>query len=287
MVKIALAQYPITFHKSLPDWEKHVEKWIGEAAKEKAQFILFPEYGAMELTSLLTADERIDLKTQSKNLKKYLEPFIEFYEKQAVQHKVWIIAPSFPLLLENGKTVNRAYVFSPNGQEGFQDKIYMTRFEDEDWNIQSGATELKIFKSPWFDFSIAICFDTEFAEPAIKAAHRGAKVLFAPSCTETLRGLHRVHVGARARALENQMYVAVAQTVGNAQWSPAVDINNGQAAVYGPPDLGFPEDGIIAVGELNQPSWLYSEIDVSLVDQVRTQGAVLNYKKHKQILKIS
>lgn len=284
MVKIALAQYPITFHRSLHDWENHVEKWVGEAAEAKSQMILFPEYGAMELTSLLAESERRDLPTQSKNLKKNLESFVKIYANLAAKYNLWIIAPSFPLLLENGKTVNRTYVFSPscqkNGPDGFQDKIYMTRFEDEDWNVQSGATELKVFKTPWFDFSIAICFDVEFAEPAIKAAHQGAKVLFAPSCTETLRGLHRVHVGARARALENQMYVAVAQTVGNAEWSPAVDINNGQAGIYGPPDLGFPEDGIVALGELNKPSWLYAEIDLALVDQVRSQGAVFNYKKH-------
>lgn len=93
-----------------------------------------------------------------------------------------------------------------------------------------------------------------------------------------MRGLHRVHVGARARALENQCYVVVSQTIGDAPWSLCVDKNQGIAAVFGPPDLGFPEDGIVAQGELNKPSWVYADIDLKKIEEVRTKGAVFNYK---------
>ena len=71
----------------------------------------------------------------------------------------------------------------------------MTRFEDEDWNIKAGEQTIKVFKIKDFRFSISTCFDVEFAALAIAAAQAGAQVLFAPSCTETMKGLNRVHLG--------------------------------------------------------------------------------------------
>ena len=68
---------------------------------------------------------------------------------------------------------------------------------------------------------IAICYDIEFPLIAHAMARAGAELILAPSCTDTIAGANRVHVGARARALENQVYVAVAPTVGQAPWSPA------------------------------------------------------------------
>jgi hypothetical protein len=66
--------------------------------------------------------------------------------------------------------------------------------------------------------------------------------------------------------------------VGDAPWSPAVDANRGAAAVYGPPDIGFPDDGVLALGELDRPSWVFAEIDLDRVAEVREQGAVLNHR---------
>jgi predicted amidohydrolase len=91
-------------------------------------------------------------------------------------------------------------------------------------------------------------------------------------------GYSRVEVAARARALENQCFVGVAPLVGEAAWSPATDINVGAAGLYGPPDLGFPPDGILARGELNRPGWVYGEIDPAAVARVRSEGQVLNHR---------
>ena len=100
----------------------------------------------------------------------------------------------------------------------------------------------------------------------------------APSCTETIRGATRVHVGARARAMEQQMYVAVSQTVNNALWSPAVDINYGYAAIYATPDQGLPEEGIVRLMSPQAEGWLVETLDMSLLETVRQEGQVFNYK---------
>lgn len=42
-MKVATAQYPITFHQDLKEWEIYFEKWILKAVQENAQVLLFPE----------------------------------------------------------------------------------------------------------------------------------------------------------------------------------------------------------------------------------------------------
>ena len=285
IIKIASAQYPIDFHKSMDDWKKKTAHWIQEAVMQKAEILLFPEYGAMELTSLLSESERLDLKNQAEKLKKYLDQFIDLFKTQAAQHKIYIIAPSFPVFHTELQTTNRVFIFSPMGQIEYQDKLHMTRFEDEDWNIQSGESIIKVFKNKKFSFAVSTCFDVEFAIPSMIAAQKGqAQIIFAPSCTETIKGANRVHIGARARALENQMYVVVAQTIGSAEWSPAVDINYGYAATYSPPDVNFENDGVISQGLPNVSGWIYSELNLDLLETVRSLGAVLNYKTHQKVL---
>ena len=283
LVKVAALQYPITFLNSFEDWQRKTEIWVQNCSLKGAEFVLFPEYGSMELTSLLNVDDRKNLKHQSLFLKPYLEKFIQTFQNLSAKYNSVIIAPSFPVFQSEHLTTNRVYVFAPNKKTGHQDKFFMTRFEDEEWGIQAGPKIIKIFKTEKFKFSISTCFDVEFAWPSCVAAQAGAEVVFVPSCTETIKGANRVHIGARARALENQIYTVVAQTVGHAEWSPAVDLNSGFAAVYATPDLGFSDDGVVAKGNINKEEILVSELDFNLIKNVRQNGAVLNYKHHSKL----
>ena len=97
-----------------------------------------------------------------------------------------------------------------------------------------------------------------------------------PSCTDSVAGFTRVRVGARARALEGQCVVVHSVTVGDAPWCPAVDANRGAAGVYGPPDVGFPEDGVLARGAMDAPGWTFANADRGAIARVRADGAVLN-----------
>jgi predicted amidohydrolase len=89
-----------------------------------------------------------------------------------------------------------------------------------------------------------------------------------------LAGANRVHVGARARALENQIYVAVAPTVGQAPWSLAMDNNIGWAAAYSAPDVGLPDDGALVAGSLNQPGWVTAGLDFGRLRSARRHAQV-------------
>jgi predicted amidohydrolase len=212
----------------------------------------------------------------------WLQDFIETYKKLAQSFKTIIVAPSFPVKI-NDKYFNRAYVFTSKGMAGYQDKFFMTRFENEEWGIHAAPKKLTVFETKHCTFGIQICYDSEFGTGTHHLAQNGVDVLLTPSCTETVRGAARVHTGARARAMEQQLYVVVSQTVGNALWSPAVDINYGYAGFYSTPDKNFPENGILASGQPQAESWLIAELNMDLIPKVRNDGQVLNYKDHLRL----
>lgn len=281
-VTIASAQYPITEHRDFTSWQNHTEKWVADAAIRGAELLLFPEYGTMELVSIFGEDVRNDIRRQINELDNLKAEFCTTFEALARKYGVIIVAPSIPVI-EEGKNLNRAFVFSTHGLMGYQDKFFMTRFENEQWGIDSAPKQLAVFEASWGKFGIQICYDVEFPIGARKLCEAGAKLILAPSCTETIRGATRVHVGARARALENQAYAVVSQTVGEAPWSPAVDLNFGHAAFYTTPDKGLPEEGILATKAAQEEGWLIQTIDFSLIDEVRRDGHVFNFKDQGRI----
>ncbi len=276
--RVAAAQYPIDRLEGWQAYEAKLGAWIEEAAREGAKLLVFPEYGAMELASLFPEPIPGDLKGQLAAVASLEERVAELHAGLARRHGVHILGASLPAADGDGRYVNRARLYGPEGGQGHQDKVVMTRFEREEWGVAGGSGGLRLFDTPLGWLGVCICYDVEFPLLARRLVEAGAEVILAPSCTETLRGYWRVRVGAQARALENQCLVVHSPTVGDAPWSPAVDANRGAAGVYGPPDLGFPEDGVVALGELDRPRWLYADLDLGAVARVREDGAVLNHR---------
>ena len=281
-VTIASAQYPVTYHLNFGAWKAHTEAWVRQAADLGAQLLLFPEYGSMELVSLLSPAEQADIRLQVRGMERLRADFCTVFADLALKHGAIIVAPSFPVGV--GEVVyNRCYVFGPGGQMGHQDKFFMTRFELEEWDVRPAPARLCVFEADWGCFGIQICYDVEFPIGSALLCEAGAEVLLAPSCTETLRGATRVHVGARARALEQQCYTVVSPLVGDAPWSPTVDVNFGFAAFYSTPDRFFPEEGILAKMPAQQPGWLTQTLDLALLATVRNDGQTLNFRDQQVI----
>jgi predicted amidohydrolase len=276
-VKIAAAQYDIAFLENWEAYRQKIERWVGEAAEQGAKILLFPEYGSMELASLFGQEVYSSLSKQLAAMQSLLDGYIELYKGLAQKHQCYIQSGTFPVRIEDEIYRNRAYLFMPNGEFDYQDKLMMTRFENEQWLINRGL-ELKCFDTEYGRIAINICYDSEFPLLARKQVEAGANLILVPSCTDTLAGYHRVRIGCQARALENQCYVVQSPTVGLAPWSEAVDVNIGAAAIYTPVDRGFPDNGILAIGELNAAQWVLAEIDPDQIAQVRENGQVFNYR---------
>lgn len=274
--RLAAAQFPAFSPERWADIETRIAQWVAEAAAERAQLLVFPEYGSMSLAHLDPAT-RGDLHGQIAAMQRYRDAWRDLHAQLAQAHGVYILAGSFPWQLDDGRYANRAFFCAPEGGIGHQDKCVMTRFEREQWQI-SGEPPLKVFETALGRIAVNICYDAEFPLLARAQAEAGAEIILVPSCTDTLAGYHRVRIGAQARALENQAYVVQSPIVGEAAWSPAIDVNIGAAGIYGPPDRGFPDDGVIAQGIINKPCWVYGEIDRSAVARVRESGAVRPFR---------
>ncbi len=271
---IAAAQYPI---EQLADWNSYVAKltlWVETAVAGGAALAVFPEYGAMELASLDPATMG-DLAGSLTSVSALLPQVDALHADLARRHGLHILAASAPCAVDGGSYVNRARLFTPGGKVGVQDKLVMTRFEREEWHVSSSAP-LRLFQTKLGKIGINICYDSEFPLLARAQVEAGMELLLVPSCTDSEHGYWRVRLGAQARALEGQCYAVQSPTVGTADWSPAVDINRGAAALYGPPDRGMPANGVLAIGEMDAAQWVFAEVDLGKVTELRADGGVLN-----------
>jgi predicted amidohydrolase len=270
--KVAAAQYPIDAVPDFAAWQTKVERWVDEAASAGANLLLFPEYAAMEL-SAIDPSTAGDLHGSLRTVIAVAETANAHYRALAMRNGLTILGSSMPTLCADGRVVNRATLFVPDGRSAYQDKIMMTRFEREQWDISGGDT-LRLIKTHLGPIGISICYDIEFPMIARTQAEAGATVILTPSCTDSMQGYWRVRIGAQARALENQCFVVQAPTVGMAPWSVAVDENFGAAGIFIPPDGDSPDDGVVALGEEGDSSWVFADIDVKRVTQWREQGTV-------------
>jgi predicted amidohydrolase len=274
-MKIATAAYPLD---PLPDWAAYNAKltdWVASAAGQGAELLVFPEYGALELSMLAGPEVAGDLEGCLRATSDLMIDVDDLHADLAARYCVHILAASAPVFDDaiGARPVNRARLFAPGGGRGIQDKQIMTRFERAPWDVVPGGN-LQIFDTALGKLAILICYDSEF--PLLARAVVGAEVLLVPSCTDTLAGYSRVRIGSMARALEAQCVSVMSSIVGEAPWSPAVDVNVGMGGIFGPPDIGFPPTGVIAEGTLNQPGWTIDEVDLARVAHVRADGGVLN-----------
>lgn len=282
-MKVAAFNYQMPNHSNFSKYTQYVEECVTKAHSLGAELILFPEYGSIELVSLMDKKIQKKLNEQLEEIQKYREEFLNLYLEQAKKFQIHIVLPSFPWKLENGSIVNRAYVVSEKGIEGYQEKNMMTRFENEEWQVSKGEGIQKVFEFKNIKFGINICYDVEFPDFARKLCSQGVKLILAPSCTEALKGMNRVHVGARARALENQCFVVVSQTTGSVEYSEAIDLNTGMVAAYATPDLGFSDDGIIFQSNVNEAGFYLIDLDFAKIDHVRSSGSVFNFSDIKNL----
>lgn len=275
-IAIATAAYPLDWFDSFAEFEAKAEKWVSQAAGIGAQLLVFPEYGAMELASLGGKSVAADLQGALSEVAKHTPAMDAVFSRLAAQHGVHILAPSGPVFTGN-RPVNRATLHGPGGVIGHQDKQIMTRFEREDWDVVPGEAGLTVFDTPIGKLGVVICYDSEFPLLSRKLAEEGVEILLAPSCTETAAGYWRVRLGSMARALENQCAVVHSPLVGMAPWCAGVEENTGAAGVYGPPDRGWPSDGVLALGAMNGAGWTVAKVSRRLIAETRRDGGVLNF----------
>jgi len=276
---IASAAYPVELISSLRGYFDKLTSWCEAAARSGAQLLVFPEYGAMEACGIFGETAARDLTGSTIRLQEILPDIDERLSALAERLGVIILGPSAPRSrTADGSPpwTNTARLFLPDGRTASQEKLILTPWDISPWGLSAGCGQT-VFETDVGRIGIAICYDVEFPLLARRLAEAGADIILAPSCTDTLAGYWRVRIGAQARALENQCIAVQSPTVGAAGWSPALDINRGAAGVFAPPDRGMPQDGVLALGGLDEPGWTFASVNMDAVRALRAEGEVRTF----------
>ena len=273
-MKVAVAKYPIQAPADFAAFAERQAAVLGAAAAQGARVAVLPEYLSLELAATFDAGTRADLHASLAAIQRYREDWLALYARLAASLDMYVVAGTFLLAQGNGRYRNRCDVFAPQGAHLWQDKLQLTGFE-KGLGVIEGGDALKVFDLDVVRTGVAVCYDSEFPLPVRAQAEAGARLLLVPSCTDTDAGATRVRVGCLARALENRVFVAQSVTAGEAPWSPALDINTGEAAIFAPMDRGLPADGVVAQTTGDQV-WAIAELDLDALDRSRADAQVAN-----------
>jgi len=270
-VALAIAQWRIGAPGRFEDFAERVGRAVARVASQGAQLIVLPEYLALELAHVFGPTVHGDLLRSLEAVNGLYAHWLDLFAGLARRHGAYLLAGTF-LRRQDAGYRNRALLFAPNGGHAWQDKLRLTGYEKATGCICPGDA-LKVFDTELGRIGIDICYDCEFPLYARAQAEAGATLLLVPSCTDTAAGATRVRIGCQARALENQLPVACAVTAGTSDWSPALDVNTGCAAIYVPPDRGLPETGVLAEAGAGD-EWLMVEVDMAAIMSARGMGQV-------------
>lgn len=282
-MKIATTNFSLQKSISPEDFWRRFRQMVEQAKGYEAELVLFPEYFSL---SWILADggyfsERLlaaaDLEAR----------FVEEVRRAAAEFRIGIIAGTFPHVEGKNEVRNRSWICLPGKEPIFQDKLHLTRVENEEWKISPGSPELRVFTHLGARCAVAICYDVEFPAYSSAAADANVDVLFVPSCTSDIHGYWRVRHCAQARAVENQCYVVLSSVVEGDTRFPEIGAHYGSAAVLTPCDTGFPEAGVLAETKANVEEVLEARIELRALEEVRKNGTVLNHADSRHPLRIT
>ncbi|SNR40047.1 Predicted amidohydrolase [Hymenobacter mucosus] len=278
-VRIGIVQWQMRATQNLEDFFQQMEFFVDTVSGYKADCVLFPEFFNAPMMAL-TNEESPAVAIRS--MAAFTEPIKTKMMELAVSYNINVIAGSMPLY-DDGKLYNVSYLCRRDGTVDEQYKLHVTPDEASYWGMR-GGDKLKCFDTDFGKIGILICYDAEFPELARMLSDEGMKILFVPFWTDTKNAYQRVRLCAQARAIENECYVAITGSVGNLPRVENMDIQYSQSAVFSPSDFAFPHDAIVAEATPNTEMTLIADLDLDLLKDLNTSGAVRNLRDRRKDL---
>lgn len=274
---VATTQFGLTAVASPSAFWARVEILLKEAQSKNVKLIVFPEYFSLSLMMCELAPKYKNFRNTLHNCQKHSEGVVEQMRAYALRFDMAIVAGTVPWI-ENGVLTNRSFIIFPDGRKIAQDKIFMTRFENEVWHVNSGEKKINIFDWNGHKTAILTCYDSEFAVLSQTLGRAGVELLLVPSCTDTEHGYWRVRHCCEARAIENQIFVVMSSVVDGDRQFEEINEHYGRGAVFSPCDAGFPANGSMIEGTTNKEGIAIAELNFKTLETIRTSGSVLNLR---------
>ncbi|MFO8155153.1 MAG: carbon-nitrogen hydrolase family protein [Thiohalospira sp.] len=148
-------------------------------------------------------------------------PIQDFLAEKAVQHGVWLVGGTVPVLADDGRRVRSACpVYNARGERVARyDKIHLfdVHLPDsgesytESYEQEPGDRVVTV-DTPFGRLGLAVCYDLRFPELFRSLMEAGTETFVVPSAFTAITGRAHWEILVRARAIENLCYmVAPAQ----------------------------------------------------------------------------
>lgn len=237
-----------------------------EAAKAGASLIVLPEcfnspYGTQYFPKYAeTLHPSPPTREQS--------PSFHSLSSIAAEAKAYLVGGSIPELdKETNKFYNTSLVFSPSGSLiGSHRKTHLFDIEIpgkitfKESEVLTPGNQLTVIDLPEYGkIGLSICYDIRFPEAAMIAARKGAFLLIYPGAFNTTTGPLHWSLLARARAVDNQVYVAMC--------SPARDLEATYHA-YGHSLIANPSAEILSEAQ-DKEEVLYADLNNESIEGIR------------------
>jgi predicted amidohydrolase/GNAT superfamily N-acetyltransferase len=279
-VRVACVQYGQRRIQSFDEFRELVLYFVDVTADYRADFVLFPELFTMQLLSV--ENELIPPGEAMRHITQYEANLNELFRDAAMKYNINIVAGSTPLI-RGDSLYNIAQVYLRDGSCVEQEKIHPTPSEDYWWNIK-GGNDVKLIDTDCGPIGVLVCYDVEFPELVRYLTDQGINLLFVPFLTDERQSYCRVRYCAQARAVENQIYVAMAGSCGNLPNVQNMDIHYAQSCILTPCDFPFARDGIAADTTPNAEMIAIADLSLSALRANRQNGTVRNLKDRRHDL---
>jgi omega-amidase len=261
--KVALCQMKVVDDKAIN--LDNAISMIGNAAKSDADMVVLPEMfnSPYETNKFKEYAENLDT---SQSLKAV--------SNAAKDHDIYLVAGSIPEQLKEN-LYNSCVIFNRKGQildvyrkmHLFDVDIPNIPFRESE-TITSG-NHVVVIKTGPIRIGVAICYDLRFPELFRVMALRNADLMIVPGAFNMITGPAHWETTIRARAIDNQVYVAAA--------SPAPNKNLSYVA-YGHSIIVDPWGKIIAKAGDGEEI-IYATIDTSYIKKVRRELPILKNRR--------
>lgn len=190
----------------------------------------------------------------------------------ARRHGLWLCG-SMPLPNAEGRTANTAVLFDEKGERrALYRKTHLFSFVGEDRHLAPGEA-LTLAQTPWGPVGLAVCYDIRFPELFRVYGLRGARLVLVPTAFPYPR-LEHWKVLVRARAIENQVFVAGVNQVGSE--GPEAQ---GNVVYFGTSTVVGPWGEVLAEGGEADEALLTVELDLDAVEAARAKMRVFQDRR--------
>lgn len=183
------------------------------------------------------------------------------------KENVVIVAPIPEIREAPGIAYNSAVVIGDNGEIlGSYAKTHLWVLEKR--YFRAGA-EYPVFRTSYGTIGVMICYDAGFPEVARILTLKGAEILLMPSAWR-IQDFDLWDVNTKARALENLVYLAAVNMVGE---------RNGKPYFFGNSRIVNPRGHVIKEGKLNSEEIIVYKLNLKELIEFRKQ---LSYLKDRR-----